>query len=55
MWAALISYQIFESSFFLKVSLTILIFRKKNLGPRASAELAISDAGRINCLGEYYS
>ena len=38
------TYQIFESSFFSKVSLTILIFRKKNLGPRASAELAISDA-----------
>ena len=53
MWAALIRF--LRAPFFSKVSLTILIFRKKNLGPRASAELAISDAGRINCLGEYYS
>ena len=49
------TYQIFESSFFSKVSLTILIFRKKNLGPRASAELAIFDAPNINFLGEYCS
>ena len=45
------TYQIFESSFFSKVSLTILIFRKKNLGPRASAELAILETPKIICLG----